>query len=97
MRRKRGPVSATERQGCHWVLALPPWLTPGPALTQAPAMRREMAWGGAQLLKSLGLVTQMGSLSEGRVGRKPGLWDPETRSLCCPEEAPETREAREQV
>lgn len=49
------------------------------------------------MLKSLGLVTQMGSLSEGRVGRKPGLWDPETRSLCCPEEAPETREAREQV
>lgn len=94
MRRKRGPVSATERQCCQWVLALPRWLTPGPALTQAPAMRREMAWGGARLLKSLGLVTQMGSLSE---GRKPGLWDPETRSLCCPEEAPETREAREQV
>ena len=33
----------------------------------------------------------------GQMGRKPGLWDPETRSLCCPEEAPETREAREQV
>lgn len=79
MRRKRGPVSATERQGCQWSLPSPAWLTPGPALTQAPAMRREMAGGGAPLLKSLGLVTQMGSPSEGRVGRKPGLWDPETR------------------